>query len=454
MNRLFKGLLFISALILAFTHTAFSQETQATTSAEEEKLGRFYIILDHPPKTIEEKFPIAVPDLLYLDKTSDRDNFAVKITDVIRNDLNLAGYFNVLDKTGFHENPGTGLTTEEIDFSKWKSTGARALVKGGMRLDGKNIVIQIRLFDPITSEMLVGKEYRVDKKSYRAAAHRFMDEIMLALTGEKGVFSTRIVAACGKIGQREIVIMDVDGENITPITKNKSVNVSPVWSPDGTQIAYTSYEKYFPEIFIASTDGKGKPKRVTYNNSMNITPTFAPDGSGLAVSSSMSGDPEIYLIDAQGNKLEEMTHSFGIDLSPTWSPDSQNLIFSSERGGNLQLYSMDRHGANVKRITFVGSQNDQADWSPKGDKVVYSSREHGIFDIYSINVDGSMQQRLTTGPGSSEAPSFSPDARYVVYSNTRNHKTDLYLMLWEGSNQTQISHSGDCVNPDWSPWLQ
>ncbi len=426
---------------------AFSQEAE---SQPEGKQGRFYIILDHPPRTPEEKFPIAVPNL-QIQKGNDKDKYASKIADVLRNDLKLAGYFNVLEASPAE----TGLIAQDINFKLWTSVGAKALVKGGLSLEGKNLVVQLRLFDPVTAEMLVGKEYRVEKKDYRALAHRFMDEIMLALTGEKGIFSTRVTAACGKVGQREIYIMDVDGENRVQVTKNGAVNVSPSWSPDGTQIVFTSYAKYFPEIFVASTDGKGKPKRVTYNNSMNITPVWAPDSSGIAVASSMSGDPEIYLIDLQGNKLAELTHQFGIDLSPTWSPDAQNIIFSSERAGNLHLFLMDRNGGNVKRLTFAGYQNDQPDWSPKGDKVVFSSREGGgAFDIRSMNVDGSMVERLTSGPGSSESPSYSPDARYIVYSGTRGYKSDLYLMLWEGSNQTQISHSGDCVNPDWSPWLE
>jgi len=441
----------VSILFFSFFVLFFSSETLSQTPAAA-PVRRIYIILDQP--SAERKFPIAVPDLLYTKKTNDKENFAVRIPDVIRNDLKLAGYFNVLDKNGFPENPGPGLSAQEIDFKKWTSTGAEALVKGGIHLDGKNIVLELRLFDPHTGEMLVGKEYKVKKDGYRAAAHRFMDEIMLALTGEKGVFSTKITAACGKVGQREIVIMDVDGENRVPVTKNGTINVSPDWSRDGTQIAFTSYAKYFPEIFLSQTDGKGKPKRVTFNNAMNLTPAWVPDGSGLTLSSSMSGEPEIYLIDARGKTLAQLTRGHGIDIGATWSPDSQHLIFASERSGNLHLFSMDRNGANVKRLTYSGYQNDQADWSPKGDKVAFAGREGGGFDIFTMNADGSLIQRLTSGAGSNESPSYSPDARYIVYSHKRANKNDLYLMLWEGSNQVQITNTGDCVNPDWSPWLQ
>jgi TolB protein len=443
MSRLFRFLLIMPFLLASLPALAQTPATQPTK--------RIYIIIDQPSS--ENKFPIAVPDLLYIKETNDKENLAVKIPDILKNDLKIAGYFKVLDKSSFLENPGPGLTAPEIDFKKWTAIEANALVKGGMYFDGKNLVLQMRLFDPFTGEMLTGKEYKVEKKNYRAAVHRFMDEIMLALTGERGVFSTKIVAACGKTGQKEIYIMDIDGENRIQVTKNGSINVSPAWSPDGTQIAYTSYAKYFPEIFVTSVGGKGKTKRVTYNNSMNITPAWAPDGSGLAISSSMSGDPEIYLIDLQGNKRAQLTRSFGIDLAPTWSPDSQNLIFASERAGRLHLFSMDRNGGNVRRLTYAGIYNDQPDWSPKGDKVVFASQEGREFDIFTMNVDGSLIQRLTSGAGSNESPSYSPDGRYIVYTSTRGFKSDVYIMLWEGSNPTRITNTGNCVNPDWSPWL-
>jgi TolB protein len=174
--------------------TLFSFSAKAQTP-EPAPIKKIYIIIDQP--SAEKKFPIAVPDLLYTKKTNDKDNFAVRIPDVIRNDLKLAGYFNVLDKGSYLENPGNGLAAQEIDFKKWTAIEANALVKGGMSMDGSSIVMELRLFDPFTGEMLVGKEYKVKKENYRAAAHRFMDEIMLALTGEKGIFSTKIAAACG-----------------------------------------------------------------------------------------------------------------------------------------------------------------------------------------------------------------------------------------------------------------
>ncbi len=437
----------LSSLLVLLPFLAQAQESAPAPESPGGK--RLYIILDQPLP--DKKFPIAIPDLLPKNG-SDKDGLAIKIADVLRNDVKLAGYFNLISKTAYPENPGAIIPP--FDFKPWSALEAAALVKGGYSLDGKNIVLEMRLFDPFTGEMLVGKEYKVEKNNYRAAVHRFMDEIMLALTGERGIFSTKLAAACGRVGQREIVIADIDGANQFAVTKNKSINVSPDWERNGAQLAFTSYAKYFPEIFLSATNGKGNPKRITFNNSMNITPAWSPDNSSIAVSSSMSGDPEIYLIDPQGNKLAQLTRSRGIDLGPAWSPDAQNIIFASERVGGLHLFVMNRNGGDVKRLTYAGYQNDQADWSPKGDKVAFTSRDSGNFDIFTMNADGSVIQRLTAGSGNNESPSYSPDGRYLIYTSTRKYKSDVYLMLWDGSSQNQITDSGDCVNPDWSPWMQ
>ncbi|MBF0491844.1 MAG: Tol-Pal system beta propeller repeat protein TolB [Deltaproteobacteria bacterium] len=449
MKKIIPKLLLLSLISIPLSAQT-PESTPGTSAGGDIQITQkhIYIILDQP--SAEHKFPIAVPDL-QITKGKDKDNFSSRVAEILKNDLKIAGYFEVLSKSNYPQE--TGLTKEQINFKQWSGIGAQALVKAGLEIDGKNLTFQWRLFDPNTSEMLVGKEYKVEKKSYRAAVHRFMDEILLALTGEKGIFSTKIVAACGPVGKRQITVMDIDGENRVQLTDNNSINVSPDWSKDGRQIAFTSYAKYWPEIFIVNTDGKGKAKRVTFNNSSNLTPAWSPDGSSIAISSNMMGDPEIFLIDSQGNKIAQITHSKGIDYSPAWSPDGQNLVYASERAGHLHLFTMDKNGGNIKRITFSGAFNDQPDWSPKGDKIAYSLQDGGGFDIYTMNIDGSMVQKVSNGMGSNESPSYSPDGRYIVYTSDRSHKSDIYIMLWEGTNPTAITKSGDCVNPDWSPRL-
>ncbi len=408
-----------------------------------------YILVDQ--FSPEKKFPIAIADLV--EKGSGQaDAQGVEIAELLRKNMKLAGYFDVLPKTSYLDRSGT-LLPEEIDYSQWSQIGANVFVKGAYKQKGKNLIMEFRLYDPNLKQMLVGKEYKVNKDKAYAAVHRFADEIMLALTGEKGIFNTKIAAACGPRGKEQIVIMNVDGTEREPITKNSTLNLSPNWSPDNSQIIYTSYLKYFPELFSSSVKG-GKPKRLTFNNTLNITPNYSADGTLIAFTSSKSGDPDIYLIDPNGNEVKQITNNPGIDISPTWSPDGNLIAFASERAGNLHLFATDRNGAAAKRLTFSGYQNDTPDWSPRGDKIAFVKKFSNAFDVFLMNADGSLERSITSGSGNNENPTFSPDGRYIVFSSSRMKGSNLFLMMWDGSNQTAITTDGQCKTPDWSGWFE
>jgi len=410
-----------------------------------------YILIDQ--FSPEHKFPIAVADLIEK-KSGQVDSQGTDISNLLRNNLKLAGYFDIIDKSRYTDH-SPALTPETgLDFGQWSATGATVFVKGAYEKKGKNDVIELRLYDPSLKQMLVGKEYKVPQDKSYAAIHRFADEIMLALTGERGFFNTKIAAACGPRGKEQIVLMNVDGTEREAVSNNTAMNLSPNFSPDGSQVVYTSYAKFFPELFLSQVGKKGKTKRLTFNNKLNITPEFSPDGRLIAFSSSLSGDPDIFLIDPQGNQVAQLTKSQGIDISPAWSPDGNLIAFASERAGNLHIFVTDKNGAEPKRLTFTGYQNDTPEWSPKGDKIAFVKRTSGGFDVFNMNADGSMQQQLTSSAGNNENPTWSPDGRYIVFSSSRNKGSNLYLMMWDGSNQTAITSDGQCKTPDWSTWLE
>ncbi len=417
--------------------------------------GAIYILIDQ--FSPDRKFPIAIADFVNK-KSGTADEVGVEVADILRRNMNLAGYFDIIPKSKYADR-SAAMTPEEINFEQWTTTGARVFVKGLYKKSGKNLVLELRLYDPQLKQMLVGKEYKVKQDKAYAAIHRFADEIMLALTGEKGIFNTKIAAACGPQGKEQIIIMNVDGTERIELTDNNTLNLSPNWSPDGTELIYTSYEKFFPELYVRKIDvekkkkKQGRHKRITFNNTMNITPAYSPDGLLIAFSSSMSGDPELYLIDPNGEKVGQITNLTGIDISPTWSPDGKLLAFSSERAGNLHIFVTDRNGSAPKRLTFTGYQNDTPEWSPRGDKIAFVKRAGGGFNIFLMNADGTQDQQLTTA-GNNENPTFSPDGRYIVFSSSRKGGKNLFLMMWDGSNQTAISTDGTCKTPDWSGWFE
>ena len=403
--------------------------------------ARIYVPIDQPS---DEMFPIAVADL----QGGGRGR---KIAEIIRNDMELSGYFRLIPTDSFKSVARKeGISIDAMRFEFWSAIEAGAIVKGSVKSEGGKISVTLRLFDPYLKQMLVGKQYRARKKDLREVAHRFSNEIMLALTGRWGVFDTRIAytAVTGK-RRKGIFVMDMDGHGAGGITKNKTINISPAWSPDGGKIAFTSYLRNNPDIYTTSAGG-GRMKRLSKGRGTNITPAWAPGGGKIAFSSSVGGTVNLYTMSSNGGRTHRLTVGTSIDISPDYSPDGGSIVFASERAGGLHIFRMGAGGGGAQRLTFVGYQNDMPSWSPIGDKIAFAGRDMGTFDIFIMNTDGSNIQRLTIGTGSNDHPTFSPDGRMIAFSSTREGGGSIFLMRADGSNQTRVS-KGNGLLPEWGP---
>ncbi len=406
--------------------------------------ARIYIPIDQPS---DQKFPIAIVDL----KTEGGSSSAAEnIAEIIRNDLTLSGYFLLIPPAGFKKAAEKdGSEDSQINFAFWKSINAQALVKGTVAKESGKDAITIKLYDPFIGQMIMGKKYLAKKDNWREVAHRFSDEIMEALTGIKGVFNTRIAYSIATKKGKELAVMDMDGFNTKELTKNKSINLSPAWSPDNKELVFTSYVRGNPDLFLMNVGGK-RIRQITKGDGGKITPSWSPKGDRIAMASSESGISNLYMISTEGKTLQRLTDGKVIDLAPVWNSEGTQLAFSSERSGGLHIYRMNADGSNIQRLTFVGSWNDMPNWAPLGDKIAFSGRTGGNFDVFIMNADGSNIQRLTVGAGSNEHPSFSPDGRFITFSSTRTGNPAVYIMRRDGSNQTKIS-KGNGVLPAWSP---
>lgn len=425
-------------LILFFTIVSVSMGAVRIAEA------RIYIPIDQPA---DQKFPIAVVDL-HRDKGSRK--VAKIIPEIIRNDLQLSGYFLVIPPEGFEKSAEKeGVTEKDIRFAYWKSINAQALVKGTVSEESGKDVVTLKLFDPFIGRMLIGKKYKGKGDQWREMAHRFSDEIMEALTGIRGVFNTRIAYSVVSKKGKEIAVMDMDGFATEQLTKNKSINLSPTWSPDGASLAFTSYVQGNPDLYLLKLGGK-QIKQLTAGRGGKITPSWDPKDQRIALASSANGIANIYTISPSGKGLQRLTNGDAIDLSPTWSPDTHSIAFASERAGGLHIFRMDSSGRYIQRLTFVGEQNDMPNWSPMGDKIVFAGRVGGQFDIFMMNANGGNIQRLTINAGSNEHPTFSPDGRFITFSSTRTGTPTIFIMRRDGSNQTRIS-KGNGILPSWGP---
>ncbi len=369
---------------------------------------------------------------------------------VLDADLKFTNVFDVMEPSILPFDPaGVQLDQEKVTFPGLSALKVQFLAFGQVSSRGKEVVMEGRLFDVTGGREVFRKRYIGDPKYYRLVVHRFADDILFNITGEKGVAQTRIayVSAVSRTA-KEIYVMDYDGANPTLVTGNQTINVSPRWSPDGRVLAYTSYRNNNPDLMSLNFDS-GRRDVLSAQRGLNITPAWSPDDQWIVVAMSIASGTNLYLLPKGGGTPKPLTTGPAISVSPSFSPNGRQIVFNSDRGGTPQIYVMDADGANLRRLTFQGNYNSSPRWSPRGDKIAFMCRLAGN-QICLMSPDGSDVRQLTSA-GANEDPAWSPDGRHLVFSSNRDGSRAVYVMHADGTEQRRLTRSGDNYLPDWSP---
>lgn len=402
-------------------------------------------------RTVVQRISIVVVGLRPLRLETGGSNLAANAYSILGDDLKFSTIFEVLPPAFLPFEPREiQLGEEEKILPSLNQLKVQALVAAQLTQRGKDLVLEGRVYNIALGTFLGGKRYFGDAKALRTMVHRLSDDVVLWLTGERGVASTRIAYATAQNGSTELHLMDYDGHNSVIVTGNRSINLSPRFSPDGKRLAYTSYRDGNPDLYILNLE-TGRRNKVSALPGLNISPAWSPDGRWLAISLSKYGGTNLYLMEPGERRIRRLTRGLGISVSPSFSPNGRQIVFTSDRGGSPQIYVMDVEGANLRRLSFGGNYNASPRWSPRGDKIAYvSSRAGGGFQIYLMNPDGSGVQQMTT-VGFNEDPAWSPDGRHIVFTSDRAGKKDLYMMHADGSEQKRLTRNGfKNFAPDWS----
>jgi TolB protein len=360
---------------------------------------------------------------------------SVQADEVLANDLDYSAVFAV---------------TRTWD-GREQSPEVQAVVGGKWSVNGNQVRLHGEVRDVPARRPILIKDYRGSLKEWRAIVHQFADDIVLQFTGEPGVAQTRL-ALIGQTGRdKELYVMDYDGAGLTPLTRDRSLALSPAWSPEGSLLLFTSYRGgRGPQIFVMSSSG-GKPYLVSGRPGINTSASYSPDGREVVCTLSQDGNSEIYALTARGGSPRRLTKSPGIDTSPCWSPTGQEIAFTSDRGGSPQVYIMDREGGNVRRLTYEVDYTDSPAWSPKGDRIAFVSRTGSGFDIYVCRTDGS-NARLVVSGRSNENPRWSPDGRHLVFASNRDGGFALYVTDLDDRPPRKLDTGGlQVMSPAWSP---
>lgn len=402
------------------------------------------------------KFPIAVAALRNLGGGADNSRLSDGIADAIVHDLELSGWFKVIDRAMPIEHPQkSGITLGGFDFKDWSTVGAEGLVKGGFTVQGDDVTVELRLFDVFQSKERIGKRYTDPIRQYRRIAHKFADEIINQFTGIPGIFNTRIAYVSTSGGRfKEIFVSHLDGSEKFQVTNNRTINLSPSWTSDGKSVIYTSYKDRSPNLYHFELYS-GKEAKWAARNGKYLSGKLSPDGQHVAATLEVGGNTNLVLLDRNGNPIRQLTSDPGIEVSPSWSPDSKQLVFVSDRAGSPQLYVFELASGKSRRLTYSGNYNTAPEWSPRGDRIAYTGRVGSRFAIFTISAEGGEPRKLTSEAADSEDPTWSPDGRFIAFSSNRAGRSHLYVMQSSGDNQRRLTGSGgDDTKPSWSPRLE
>jgi len=371
---------------------------------------------------------------------------------IIASDLKRSGQFNSLPRDAMISRPSSG---SEVNFKDWRALGVEHIVVGRVtELGADSYQVQVQLLDVVRATQLVGYSFPASKSLLRRLAHQISDLIYEKLTGVPGAFNTRIayITATGVQRNRlyELYVADSDGYNPQSILRSPHPIMSPAWSPDGQKLAYVSFERKQPRIFIQELR-TGKRSKLPRYKGINGAPAWSPDGKRLVVTLSQNGNPDLYLYDLPTKRLTQLTRNTAIDTEAAWSPDGKTLVFTSDRSGRPQLYRIPVAGGKPERLTYEGKYNARARFSPDGKQVVFVHEQDKQYRIAVLELGSGILRVLTKGR-LDESPSFAPNGAMILYATEYRGRGILTAVSADGRSQHRlVSQEGDVREPAWAP---
>ena len=400
----------------------------------------------------------AVPDFVTVNP--EAAEVVKPIGQVLWDDLGFEREFYLIPRDTYATVPAAR-TADQIPFSAWRELGADAIVFGTVQRTGNNVRVEVRLFNVRTQQSVFSKEYTGTQANLRLYAHTISDDIHQQQRALRGVARTKLAFSSDRNRERmggtvldrdvkEVYISDYDGASPRRITTNRQLNLTPVWSPDARALAYTSYRRGYPDLFVALIY-EGVQQEPTTAGTQNWLPMFSPDGTRIVFTSSRDGNADLYIMNRDGSGLRRLTNHPAIDTTPTWSPTGTQIAFTSDRAGQPQIYIVGADGLNLRRLTTTESYADRPTWSPAPfNEIAFAARTGPGYDIKIYDLATGVTRQVTFGEGTNESPSYAPNGRHLAFTSTRTGRVQIFTIGRDGRGVKQITRDGNNFTPSWS----
>ena len=410
-----------------------------------------------------DPMPVALTD--FAGSTPEENKLGEQLTGVVSENLKSSGLFKVIDQKAFLQTD-VSLKTSGPVFKDWRMINANVMLMGTIEIIGSEtstprLRAVYRLYDVYEEKQLAAKAYTASTEFWRHIAHRISDDVYTELTGEEGIYASRIVyigedkTNRSRIIRKRLCVMDQDGANQQCLTDGRALVLTPRFSPNSQAVIYMSYANGKPRLYMLDLP-TGKQTIVGDFEGLNSSPRFSPDAKTIAMTLTMGheGNPEIYTMDLKSRELKRLTTYRGIDTSPSYSPDGEKIVFNSDRAGRPALYIMDTNGNKVKRLTYGEGSYFAPAWSPRGDLIAFVKLLNGRFHIGVIDKEGT-EERLLTDGFMDESPSWSPNGRVIVFTRQqREGDTHIYSIDLTGYNLRKLPTPTQASDPAWSPLIK
>ena len=401
----------------------------------------------------------AVLDFVPLSDDAETKDAAKRMSQVLWDDLNFEREFALIPRDIVATIPAP-TSVSDVAFDRWREVNADGVIIGTLQKTPTGVRVEVRLFSVRARQSAFAREYSGSIANARLFSHQIADELHLQQRALRGVARTKLTFNSDRDGERvggtvesrgvkEIYISDYDGENQRRVTTQRSLNINSTWSPDARSIAYASFRKGPPSIFISNIY-QGTLEELTKGPGQSVTPVWSPDGTRIAFASTRDGNFEIYVANRDGSNLRRLTNHPAADITPPWSPSGTQIAFTSDRTGSPQIFLVGSVGLGLRQLTHE-SKADRATWSPAPfNEIAYAASTGPGNDIKVLDLASGAVRQLTFGEGTNESPSFAANGRHLAFMSTRAGKAQIFTIACDGKDLRQVTRTGANYQPDWS----